>query len=152
MTVTKRILVPLDRSAASEAALPIVADIARSAGSTVRLLNVQPVPEAVVAEYGRVVAYQDQEMERLQASGEMYLESAEAALHGVPAERTVRFGKPAEEILLEADAWDADLIVMTGPVPSAWALPWRRGRVTREVARRTPVPILVHQSPTEDRR
>ena len=145
MNVAKRILVALDRSPESEAVLPIVADIARSAGSTVRLLNVQAVPEAVVAEYGRVVAYQDQEMERVEASGELYLEGAEATLHGVPAERVVRFGKPAEEILVEADTWDADLIVMATPA-RGW-LPWRGGRVTREVLRRAPVPVLVHQSP-----
>ena len=143
--MAKRILVALDRTPESEAVLPIVADIARSAGSTVRLLNVQPVPEAVVAEYGRVVAYQDQEMERVEASGELYLEGAEATLHGVPAERVVRFGKPAEEILTEADAWDADLIVMATPAPG-W-LPWRGGRVTRAVSRRAPVPVLVHRSP-----
>ena len=145
MHVAKRILVALDRTPESEAVLPIVADIARSAGSTVRLLNVQPLPEAVVAEYGRVVAYQDQEMERVEASGELYLEGAEATLHGVPAERVVRFGKPAEEILTEADAWDADLIVMAAPTPG-W-LPWGGGRVTRQVSRRAPVPVLVQQSP-----
>jgi len=142
--VAKRILVPLDRSAASEAVLPLVADIARSAGSTVRLLNVQPVPEAVVAEYGRVVAYQDQEMERLQAAGELYLEAAEAVLHGVPTERVVRFGDPAHEILVEADAWDADLIVMAGRPASAW---WPRERgVSAKVSRRSTVPVLRYQS------
>ena len=146
MHVAKRILVALDRSPDSEAVLPIVADIARSAGSTVRLLNVQPVPAAVVAEYGRVVAYQDQEMERVEASSELYLEGAEATLHGVPAERIVRFGKPAEEILTEAEAWDADLIVMGTPPARGW-LPWRGGGVTRQVSRRAPVPVLVHQSP-----
>ena len=144
--MAKRILVALDRSPESEAVLPIVADIARSAGSTVRLLNVQPVPEAVVAEYGRVVAYQDQEMERVAAGSELYLEGAEAILHGVPAERVVRFGKPAEEILVEADTWDADLIVMAAPAARRW-LPWRGGHVTRKVSRRSAVPVLVRRSP-----
>jgi nucleotide-binding universal stress UspA family protein len=138
--VAKRILVPLDRSAASEAVLPFVADIARGAGSTVRLVNVQPVPETVVAEYGRVVAYQDQEMERLQATGEVYLQGAEALLDGVPTERVVRFGDPAHEILAEADDWDADLVVMAEGRSRSW---WPRGRgVSARVARRGSIPTL----------
>lgn len=75
--MTKRILVPLDRSAASEDVLPVVADIARSAGSTVRWLNVQAELEPAVAGFDHVVAYADQEMARLRADGEIYLEGAE---------------------------------------------------------------------------
>ena len=42
--MAKRILVPLDRSEHAEAVLPFVADIARSSGATVRLLNVARLP------------------------------------------------------------------------------------------------------------
>ncbi len=142
--MAKRILVPLDRSAASEAVLPIVADIARSAGSTVRLLNVQPVPAPVVAEYGRVVAYKDQEMARLEAKGQVYLEGIEATLHGIPVERQVRFGKPAREILVEADAWDAELIVMAGR-PTTWLARLGRSDVAGTVSRRARTPVLRYQ-------
>ena len=38
--MAKRILVPLDALERSEAVLPLVADLARGAGSTVRLLHV----------------------------------------------------------------------------------------------------------------
>ncbi len=142
--MTKRILVPLDRSAASEAVLPIVADLARSAGSTLRLLNVQPVPAAVIADYGRVVAYQDQEMARLEGQGQIYLQGIEAALHGIPVERVVRFGEPADEIVVEADAWDAELIVMAAR-PTAWLPRLRGGDVAGEVSRRAPIPVLLYQ-------
>jgi nucleotide-binding universal stress UspA family protein len=143
--VAKRILVPLDRSAVSEAVLPIVADIARSAGSTVRLLTVEPVPARVVADDGRVVAYADQEMARFEAKGQMYLEGIEAALDGIPVERVVRFGKRAEEILVEADAWDADLIVMGGR--PATRLPRVLGAdVDDEVSRRATKPVLRYQT------
>ena len=148
--MAKRILVPLDGSAAAEVVLPIVAGLARNAGGSVRLLNVQPVPTAVVAEFGRVVAYADQEMARLQAAAEVYLEGAAAILEGVPVETVVRFGEPTEEVLLEAQAWEADLIVMAGSAPTFWPLRWRR--VSGEVARRAHVPVLIHQSPAEARR
>jgi nucleotide-binding universal stress UspA family protein len=99
--------------------------MAREMGSTVRLLRVFPVPEHVVDQYGRTVAYVDQEMERLTARGLDDLHPAEAALDGVAVETVVRFGKPADEILLEAEAFGADLIALT-TTP--------RGRVPRFIA------------------
>jgi len=71
------------------------------------------VPQHRVSSAGRVVAYADQEMERLAAEGRDYLETVETRLGPVPTETVVRFGKPEEEILVEAEAFDADLIVVT---------------------------------------
>jgi nucleotide-binding universal stress UspA family protein len=96
----------------SEAIVPVVAALARGAGSTVRLLRVFPVPEHVVGPYGRTVAYVDQEMARLTAEGLDELAHIEAELDGVPVERVVRFGEPAEEIRLEAEAYSADLVTL----------------------------------------
>lgn len=42
------------------------ADTARGAGATVRLLRVAPVPNNVVNGAGRVIAYADQEMRRIE--------------------------------------------------------------------------------------
>jgi nucleotide-binding universal stress UspA family protein len=111
--MAKRILVPLDQSPTAEAVIPLVADAARGGGATVRLLHVSPVPGPVVAKDGRVVAYADQEMARLEADGLDYLRAAEAPLAGVPVECVVRFGEPADEILHEAEAFGADLIAVT---------------------------------------
>jgi nucleotide-binding universal stress UspA family protein len=111
--MAKRILVPLDGSESAEAAASLAADLARGSGGGVRLLQVHPVPEHRVNHEGRVVAYADQEMERLTAEGRDYLQSVEARLGAVPAESIVRFGEPAREILVEAEAFDADLIVLT---------------------------------------
>jgi nucleotide-binding universal stress UspA family protein len=85
--MAKRILVPLDRTSTSEAVLPFVSDLAHGAGSTVRLLRVEPVPNNVVSDSGRVVAYTDQEMARLEAEGLAHL-----AAPGRPggARRTIR--------------------------------------------------------------
>ena len=111
--MAKRILVPLDGSESAEVAAALAADLARGSGGDVRLLQVHPVPEHRVSNTGRVVAFADQEMERLSAEGRDYLESVEARLGPVPAESVVRFGEPAREILGEAEAFDADLIVLT---------------------------------------
>jgi nucleotide-binding universal stress UspA family protein len=110
--MTKRILTPIDGRLESEAIVPVVAALARGAGSTVRLLRVFPVPEHVVGPYGRTVAYVDQEMARLTAEGLDELAHIEAELDGVPVERVVRFGEPAEEIRLEAEAYNADLVML----------------------------------------
>jgi nucleotide-binding universal stress UspA family protein len=141
-TMAKRILAPIDAREASERIVPVVAAMAREMGSTVRLLRVFPIPERVVDQNGRTVAYVDQEMERLTARGLDDLHPAEAALEGVPVETVVRFGDTADEILLEAEAFGADLIALTAPL---------RGRVPRflapdvaeRVAGATAVPTLV---------
>jgi nucleotide-binding universal stress UspA family protein len=102
--MAKRILVPLDGSEAAETAAVLAADLARGSGGEVRLVQVHPVPEHRVSDTGRVVAYADQEMERVSAEGRDYLETVEA-----------RLGEPEREILVEAEAFDADLIVLTTP-------------------------------------
>lgn len=111
--MAKRILVPLRGRDRDEAVLPVIEAIGRASGATVRLLRVFPVPEIVEADNGRVVAYIDQEMARLSGQGLVDLEAAEARLDGVAVESVVRFGEPEDEILLEAEAFSADLIVLT---------------------------------------
>jgi nucleotide-binding universal stress UspA family protein len=110
--MTKRILTPIDGREQSEAIVPVVAALARGAGSTVRLLKVFPVPEHVIGPYGRTIAYVDQEIARLTAEGLDQLAHVEAELDGIPVERIVRFGDPAEEIRLEAEAFNADLVTL----------------------------------------
>jgi len=111
--MAKRILVPLDRSEASTSVLPLVADIARSSGATVRLLHVAPIPKERTTDDGRVVAYASQEMERIEFSRLAYLKEAEARLDGVPVESVIRFGHPVEEIVREVDAFGADLVAVS---------------------------------------
>lgn len=138
----KKILAPLDGGEASESVLSLLAAAARDSGATVRLVRVQPIPERVVGTHGRTVAYVDQEMERLTAQGVDELRLVEDQLHGVAVERVVRFGEPVEEILLEAEAFGADLIALAAT---------SRGRTRRflapgvadRVASRAPVPTLV---------
>ena len=139
--MAKRILLPLDRSDEAWVVLPIVADLARSSGATVRLLHVAPVPRERVTGDGRIVAYANQEMERVELARGEYLDAAASQLPGVPVERVVRFGDPTEEILLEADAFGADLIAVTTEGRG-----WLRrvfGSVVGKLFRRSDVPVLI---------
>jgi len=140
--MAKRILVPLDGSDSAEAAAALAADLARGSGGEVRLLHVQPVPEHRVTDTGRVVAYADQEMERLDAEGRDYLESVEARLGPVPAESVVRFGEPDREILVEADAYGADLIVLTTP-RRGWLERFTGRGLGEKLLHTSPVPVVL---------
>lgn len=142
MTMAKRILVPLDGDVDSERVVPVVAAMARQAGATVRLLRVFPVPEIVRRTGGHTVAYADQEMARLTAETEDDLVSVDDALDGVPVEHAVRFGDTVEEILTEAEAFDADLIALATPRRRGLARRLRGG-VADRVVRRATVPTLV---------
>src|SRR3970040_1418130 len=107
----KKILVPLDREAGAEVALPVAADLAKSDGTVIRLMYVAPTPSALVDE-GRVIASAAQEPTRLQRLGMVYLREAAHQLAGLPVEYAVRFGEPAEEILEAAREFGSDLDVM----------------------------------------
>jgi nucleotide-binding universal stress UspA family protein len=111
--MAKRILVPLDQSFAAELVLPLVADAARGGGGTVRLLHVAPLPGPRITTEGRVLAYADQEEQRLEVEGLDYLHTMELGLDGVAVESVVRFGDPVTQILREAEDFGADLIAVT---------------------------------------
>jgi nucleotide-binding universal stress UspA family protein len=88
------------------------------------------------------VAYADQEMERLSAEGRDYLESVEARLGPVPAQSVVRFGEPEQEILTEAEAFDADLIVVTATRRS-WFERLIGSGLGEKLLHASPVPVVL---------
>ena len=138
----QQILVPLDRSETSRSVLPMVADMARGSGGTVRLLHVAPIPTERVSDDGRVVAYVSQEMERIEYSRLDYLKEAEAGLEGVPVESVVRFGDPAEEIVACARDTHIDLVAMAthGRTGLRHLL---MGSVAEQVLRRLAIPVML---------
>lgn len=139
--MAKRILVPLDMSERSESVLPLVADLARANGATVRLLHVTPYSRTRFSEDSRVIHYAHQQEERDAAQATLWLQNLEPLLDGVAVEHRVRIGDAGEEILREADAFDADAIVMRAS-PWRW---WRRtlGRVAKRVRARAEAPVLL---------
>jgi nucleotide-binding universal stress UspA family protein len=140
--MAKRILVPLDQSEAAETVVPLVRDLARGAGATVRLLHVAPVPHALWDKRGRVVVYVDQEVQRLEVEALDYLRAVEAGLDGIPVEIAVRFGDPAAEILREVEAWDADLLALTTRSRSALGRTVF-GSVAESVFRKAAISVLL---------
>jgi nucleotide-binding universal stress UspA family protein len=144
----KRILLPLSGREPHEAIVPLVGTLARSSGATVRLLRVFPVPEVIMqppdvsGAPGRVVAYVDQQMALLTRQGLDALRTVEDQLDGVPVEAVVRFGDPGQEILLEADAFGADLVAVAATNRSRLRRALFPG-VAEQVARRTSTPVLM---------
>jgi len=145
----KRIVLPLDGSPVAEAVLPVVADLARAGGASVRLLRVMPLPSNYEDAHGHVVAYTDQEMERLEGEALDYLRTVEARLGGLPVESRVRFGDPLEEILKEADAFDADLIAVTTAGRSGLGRAVL-GSVADRVFRKAGTPVLLYRPSPAD--
>ena len=145
----KRIVLPLDGSPVAESVLPVVADLARAGGGSVRLLRVMPLPNNCVDVDGRVVAYADQEMERLEAEGLDYLRTVETRLGGLPIESHIRFGDPLDEILKEADDFDADLIAVTTAGRSGLGRAVL-GSVAERVFRKAGTPVLLYRPSPAD--
>ncbi|MBI1733972.1 MAG: universal stress protein [Candidatus Rokubacteria bacterium] len=140
--MSKRILVPLDQTAEAERIVPVIADTARGAGATVRLLHVAAVPEAIV-HHGRVIAYADQETSRLEAEARDYLSVIELAFTGVPVEVAVRYGDPVTAILEEAEEFGADLIAVTTGSRRAFR---PIGRVADQLLKRAPMPVMTYRA------
>lgn len=140
--MAKRILVPLDQSPIAESVVPLVADAARGSQATVRLLHVATEPQTRVNDEGHVVAYADQEMERLQAEGLDYLRTVEMQFDGADIECVVRFGDPLTEILREADAFGADLIAVSTAGRSGIGRAVL-GSVAEQVFRRAEAPVML---------
>lgn len=139
--MAKRILVPIGPRGNLDTLTTLVADAARGAGATVRLLHVMPAPVTRLAESGRVISYASQEIDSLEAKGLAYLASLGAGLDGVAVEPRVRFGDVAAEILLEAEGFGAELIALSAR-PRRWWRPFALGGVARRVARKAAAPVL----------
>jgi nucleotide-binding universal stress UspA family protein len=143
--MAKRILIPLDEVVHAENMIDTIGTLARDAGATVRLLHVAPIPETIVDDEGRVLAYSDQEASRLEAEALDFLHAASIGLEGVAVECGVRFGDPVEQILEDAAAWDADLIAMAtrgrGRVERALL-----GSVAEQVFRKAPTAVTLYRA------
>ena len=156
--MAKRILVPVEMNERAGTIVPLVAALARDGGGTVRLLNVQPLARTrfddgarlrpfdvfdsgVAREtYDRVLTYGHTQEERIESETLAQMRELEPLLDGVAIERRVRFGDVVDEIVLEAEAFDADLVAV-----SERRRPWWRPALARIVARvraRVRVPVL----------
>jgi nucleotide-binding universal stress UspA family protein len=113
----KRILVPIDL-ADTELAKPAIeaaVSLARASGGSVRLINVLPMTPVMLAEY---VPPDFDVQQRKSAEEAMNIVAGECDLEMSRVSGTVRQGGIYHEVLEEAKAVDADLIVMTSHRPA----------------------------------
>lgn len=139
--MAKRILVPLEASAHADAVLPLVADLARAGGATVRLLHVTPYARTRFSHDDRVIHYAHEQERRDAREAEVWLRELAPLLDGVAVEHRVRHGDPGDEILRDAEEFGADAIVLRA-TPWRW---WRRtiGRVATQVRAAAEAPVLL---------
>jgi nucleotide-binding universal stress UspA family protein len=126
----KKILLPLDGSSCSEAAVSVAKDLADSAGASIVTVVVGNLPETVgmaQEERGELVAM----LNRL---------AAEYHLQAQP--RIEMGGDPAQGILAVADEEDADVIVMATHGRSGLS-ELAQGSVAHEVVRDGRKPVLL---------
>jgi len=135
------ILVPLDGSSGSEIVLATIGEIARAEGASVRLVSVRPPMHEVEIE-GRIVAYADQETERVEAEVRSYFQRVATSLGPVTVSFAVRFGEPAEQIVEEAEATRATLIAMATHHRTGIAR-IVKGSVAERVERATTIPVML---------
>ncbi len=108
----KHIMVPLDGSPLSEAALPVAKTLAAALGA--RLTLVRAVRWAVQTyPYSLPDAYIPQVDEELEAGAKAYLQKQEADLAGTPVDAFVVRGAVADGLLDVVEKQAIDLVVMT---------------------------------------
>jgi nucleotide-binding universal stress UspA family protein len=143
----KRILMPLDGSALARQALPLAAELAKSAQC--ELLLLQAVPATVeaypgFASRGRPIPQLADLIESLrdQAATELGDQADQLREHGLPASTYVVNGHAAEVLVDEARRHSADLIVMATHGYSGIKR-WTLGSVADKVLHATRTPLLL---------
>jgi nucleotide-binding universal stress UspA family protein len=143
-----RILVPLDGSAQSEAALPIALDYATDTpASALVLVTVVAEPDEVQrGENGRVLAYLDQQAEARLQLARAYLARCARRAHELAPELTVetdvRIGVPGGAISWLAARHRVDLVVMSTHARTGLDRA-RLGSIAGSVLRATDRPVLM---------
>ena len=142
----KRILVPLDRSALAQQALPLAIELAALAQAELILLwvvaaSIEEYLRAFPAESDAQCALHDQTAEALANFATLL------STRTVEMTTAVGIGKPAQAIAEEADLRRVDLIVMASHGYTGLER-WRLGSVADEVLHATTVPLLLVRSQT----
>jgi universal stress protein F len=113
----KTILVPVDLADTDLAkpAIETAVAMAKTSGGSVRLVNVQPLTPVMLAEY---VPEDFEAQQRRSSQDALGIIASECGLPGTQVSFTVRQGGIYHEVLEEAQAIDADLIVMSSHRPA----------------------------------
>src|SRR5947208_181023 len=136
----RRLLVPLI-DGADEATLQAIADVARGAGSVVRLLYVRPFPSGAAS--GPTLATSPGDEEKLEAESSRYLDVVASSLGDIPVERVIRFGDLETAVLNEAAAWRADLVALSAG-DRTWLSRAVHSGTAAKAFRKTGIPALLY--------
>jgi nucleotide-binding universal stress UspA family protein len=142
-----KVVVPLDGSELAEGVLPHVAEVIRGRGSRVCLLTVAQsarIAASVLSDLFPSSGSTREERERIERELLAYLETVAGELEPAAAEvqASVRFGRPADEILAFAGEVDADLIAMSTHGRSGISR-WVLGSVADRVLHGAMCPVLI---------
>jgi len=153
----RKILLSLDGSAFSEAAMPYVEELVKGSAAEVVLVMVgEPVRFMVPSVEALETTWVSQRnvLERgIQQQVSGYLANVKANFegNGIKTRAKALWGRPAEEIIKVAESESVDLIVMTTHGRSGISR-WVHGSVTSRVVEESSVPVLaVRPSPPEGR-
>jgi nucleotide-binding universal stress UspA family protein len=109
----RRILVPVELSSATEAAVRAAADLARQNGARILLLHVFD-SRAVEDVYNLHGLKEEEVRARMKANAETLMEklTGKSWLEGLRVETRYAYGLPPDAIVAEARAWKAELVVL----------------------------------------
>ncbi|HYD52655.1 MAG TPA: universal stress protein [Gemmatimonadaceae bacterium] len=139
----RKILVPLDQSELAERAIVQAVELAKSAGATIRLLNVwTPMPSGASEFVPMPVAGTD---DRVRVERLRYLDRMADWIRdgtGLPVETAMATGFVAECITEDANAATVDVIVMSTHGRTGWSRMWI-GSVADAVVRHSDRPVFL---------
>ena len=148
-----KILLAVDGSAASTTAVSVVGSLSLPADSTIELLTVIPDTPWTYGPWPAVAMIQSQDaLDRAYGEVRAWLDDvvADMATDGRTIHTMVRHGRPASEIVLEADRFGADLLVVGARGHSVVERIFL-GSVSSELVDQAPCPVLVVRSPNVQR-
>lgn len=134
MRLFARVLVPLDHSSVAAAALALT----RTNFPNVKLRLLHVLDPSQLASSITSTVSPDVQREELEQKAAQRL----AHLRAEDDEFVIRVGKPAEEIIREAEQWQADLIAM-GTHGRTGFDHFLHGSVAEQVVRRSRLPVLI---------
>jgi len=149
----KKIMVPLDGSKLAESVLPHVEAIAK--GTNAEEVILVSVTERVlgyrlVSDYGQPTEEKivPEAVGKMEKQAQKYLDRVAKGLEAkrIETETLVLLGNPAEEIILNAKHYGADLIIMASHSRSGISR-WTHGSVADKVFRASSVPVLMVRAP-----
>jgi nucleotide-binding universal stress UspA family protein len=145
MVEIKRILVPLDGSELSEAALPLALSLAEKYNAQIILLRaVEQTANLSYVTHADALQLRARLVEALSLEVPLYLRDKQQDLRrqGYNVEIAMADGSPAESIIKAATHRDIDMVVMSTHGRGGLAR-WTAGSVAEKVLRYCPCPVLL---------